>query len=220
MVDKLNILLLCTGDNQYHDHDKIGKHLKKILSIDGLDILLTDDLNFLLPENIKKYDVIVFYSLAATASTEIINSLLNAIKGNILNYRNNPVGFVGIHGATTSFQDNDEYKKMIGASFISHPDFGAVYDFIIKDKDHFITKDINDFKLQDELYLFDIHSDFNTLIFSFYEDVERPVAWYKQYGNGRVFYIALGHGIDQINNINFQKLVINGIKWASFSENE
>ena len=219
MVDKLNILLLCTGDNQYHDHDKIGKYLKKVLSVDSFNILLTDDLNFLLPVNIKKYDAIVFYSLALTASEDKIDSLLDAIKGNILNYRNNPVGFVGIHGATTSFQENNEYKKMIGASFISHPDFGSVYDFIIKDKDHFITKDVNDFKLQDELYLFEIHSDFNTLIFCYYENIERPVAWFKQYGNGRVFYIALGHGIDQISNSDFQKMVINGIKWASFSEN-
>ena len=219
MVNKLNILLLCTGDNQYHYHEKIGIKLKKILSLENFDIFFSNDLSMLLPEKIKKIDVVVLYAVEAKASNDIINSLLDAIEGKQLNYKNNPIGFVGIHGVTTSFQEIDEYKKMLGASFISHPDFGPVYNFIIKDKSHFITRNISDFKLQDELYLFDIHSDFNVLVSCVYEDIERPVAWFKQYGNGRVFYIALGHDINQISNPNFKKMVINGIKWASFSEN-
>ncbi len=215
MVKKIKILLLSSGDNQYHDHGKIGLELKKNLSIKGFDVFLTEDYNLLLPENLKKYDAIVFYSVGATTSIDNINGLLNAVNGTNHNYKGNPVGFVGIHGATTSFQDNEEYKKMIGASFISHPDFGPAYNFKIN-KNHIITKNIDDFQLQDELYLFNIHSEFNTLITCNYENIERPVAWYKQYGKGRIFYIALGHGIEQINNSNFKELVINGIKWTSF----
>lgn len=214
MVEKTNILLLCTGDNQYHNHGEIGLELKKNLSIQNFDVLLTDDFNWLLPKNIKKHDTIVFYSIGAATSNDNINGLLNAVNGSNLNYKGNPVGFVGIHGVTTSFQDSKEYKKMIGASFVSHPDIGPIYNFKVN-KNHVITKNIDDFQLKDELYLFNIHSEFNTLISCNYENIERPIAWYKQYGKGRIFYIALGHGIEQINNSNFKELVVNGIKWTS-----
>jgi type 1 glutamine amidotransferase len=215
LVEKIKILLLCAGDNQYHDHVKIGFELKKNLSIQNFDVFLTDDFNLLLPENIKRYDTIVSYSVGAKTSNDNINSLLNAVSGTNLNYKGNPVGFVGIHGATTSFQDNEEYKKMIGASFITHPDFGPIYYFKVN-KDHAITKNIDDFQLPDELYLFTIHSDFNTLISCNYEDIVRPIAWYKYYRKGRIFYLALGHGIEQINNPILKELIINGINWTSF----
>jgi type 1 glutamine amidotransferase len=214
-VKKINILLLCVGDNQYHDHDKIGLELKKNVSIKDFNVFLTDDFNLLLPENIKKYDTVVSYSVGAATSNENISSLMNSVKGAELNYKGSPVGFVGIHGATTSFQDNEEYKKMIGASFVSHPDIGPVYNFKVN-KDHAITKNIDDFQLQDELYLFNIHSEFNTLISCNYENIERPIAWYKHYGKGRIFYLALGHGIEQINNPILKELIINGINWTSF----
>jgi type 1 glutamine amidotransferase len=218
LVEKINTLLLCTGDNGYHDHDKIGKQLKQNLSVANLNVSLSTDFKMLLPEKITNFDVVVLYTVDAKTSEDKIISLINSVKGIHPNYKGKPIGFVGIHGATTSFKDNDQYKEMIGASFITHPDFGPIYDFIIKNKKHYITKNLSNFKLQDELYFFKIHSSFNILISCINENIERPVAWYKKYGKGRVFYFSLGHDIDQINNINFNKILINGIEWASFND--
>ncbi len=36
----------------------------------------------------------------------------------------------------------------------------------------------------------------------------------KPYGHGRVCYLALGHDKVQTENPNFQKLVVNAVRWA------
>ena len=215
MVKKIKILLLCAGDAQYHDLKNSGLFLKDFFNTSGFNTVLSSDLNMLLPENIKNFDAVVFYTVDANLSKKQTDSLLNAISGASSNKTGAPKGFVGIHGATVTIRESYKYTKMIGASFLTHPEFGESYSFKIKDKKHSITRKIKDFVLQDELYLFDIYSEFKTLISCDYNGFERPVAWLKPYGQGRIFYISLGHSIEQLKNETLQNIIINGVMWTT-----
>ena len=43
-----------------------------------------------------------------------------------------------------------------------------------------------------------------------------PVAWKKEYGNGKVFYVSIGHDPDEfIDEENAWKLLTRGLKWAT-----
>ena len=41
-----------------------------------------------------------------------------------------------------------------------------------------------------------------------------PMAWTRNDGDGRVFYTGLGHEQSTWEDPRFQKLLLNGIKWA------
>jgi len=41
-----------------------------------------------------------------------------------------------------------------------------------------------------------------------------PVAWCKEFGQGKVFYTSLGHNEAVWENKRYQKHILGGIKWA------
>jgi type 1 glutamine amidotransferase len=104
---------------------------------------------------------------------------------------------------------------MIGGKFIAHD---ANKEFLVQISNagavvpHPITKRIDNFKIQDELYI--IEGDMTQ-----WEILARaeghPVIFNKTYGKGRVHNNALGHDARALNNPSFQKLIINGIIWAA-----
>ena len=124
-------------------------------------------------------------------------------------------GFVGIHGATATFWNSPAYLDMIGGKFITHD---PNKEFIVRTRTagvvipHPITKDIDDFMIQDELYI--IEGDINK-----WEILARaeghPIIFNKMYGNGRIHNNALGHDAKALSNPSFQKLIINGITWSA-----
>ena len=45
------------------------------------------------------------------------------------------------------------------------------------------------------------------------EDGDFPLAWYRDYGKGRVFYTALGHPDETWLDERFQTLLLNALRW-------
>ncbi len=214
MVEPVRVLLLSFGDPQYHDHRAAGNALLAFLAGRGFTVVFSEDPASLAPEALRVCDAVVLYAVNAKAPAENVDHLLKAVSGARVNDRNRPVGFCGVHGVTTSFQDSAGFRNMLGASFVSHPDMGPLYEFVVTQPDHPVTRGLKDFTLKDELYYFNTHSPFTTLVSCYHETVERPVVWTKGYGSGKVFYIALGHGVEQLGNPNFQALLANGVRWA------
>jgi type 1 glutamine amidotransferase len=215
LVRRPRLLLLAAGDDQYHDHGKIGLFLKAMLSSAGFNTTYAAGFEALTGEHLSRHDVVVMYAVSASLSAARLAMLLDAVRGAQPNDRGKPVGFVGLHGVTTSFQDNEEWKRLIGASFVSHPDMGPVYRFTVRDTSHPVTRGVEDFNLIDELYLFNEHAPFTILLSCLYEGTERPVAWHKPYGQGRIFYLALGHDTEQLGDENVRQLIVNGIHWTT-----
>ncbi len=217
MVAPVRVLLLSFGDAKYHDHRAAGAALLDFLAGRGFTVVYSEDPSSLAPEALRLCDAVVLYAVNATAPADNVAHLLKAVSGVRVNDRNRPVGFCGIHGVTTSFQDSAGFRNMLGASFVSHPDMGPLYEFVVKEPAHPVTAGVKNFKLKDELYYFDTHAPFTALVSCYHETVERPVVWTKGYGSGNVFYIALGHGAEQLGNPNFQTLLANGVRWAATS---
>jgi type 1 glutamine amidotransferase len=68
--------------------------------------------------------------------------------------------------------------------------------------------------MEEELYLMETYGHFDLLLSTYFKGFERPIAWVKPYGHGRVFYTALGHDQVQTENPNFQRMLINAVRWA------
>ena len=100
---------------------------------------------------------------------------------------------------------------------------GEAFQFegeILKDE---LTKGVNNFEVETEQYYMHIdpnidiiaQSRFTSDPYPWIENVVMPVAWKKKYGNGKVFYISLGHDPEEFLSYNEAwTLLTRGIIWA------
>jgi uncharacterized protein len=134
--------------------------------------------------------------------------------------------FLGAHSASDTYHDEPAYLDMLGAEFDQHGDQTSV-DIRIEDRTHPATAPLpSPFRIFDEIYEFrssprsraaillsldrhpsDGHPQAGT-------PGDFPLAWSRQYGEGRVFYTALGHREDVWTNALFQQHILGAIRWA------
>lgn len=126
---------------------------------------------------------------------------------------------IGIHCAADSFTDNADWVATIGGKFRTHP---APLDIAVEivDAEHPITQGVAPFTVKDELYLFADHdpSRVHLLAQTRSYDAEGPdpipVCWTRTEGDGRVFYLSLGHFPDAMASDGWQRLFSRGAAWA------
>ncbi len=134
--------------------------------------------------------------------------------------------FLGAHSASDTYHDAPDYLAMLGAEFETHGDQTTV-DIRVEDPTHPAGAPLpSPFTIFDEIYEFRTNprGRVNVLL-----SVDRhpndghptagqpgdfPLAWFHSYGNGRVFYTALGHRDDVWNDRRFQQHLLGAIRWG------
>jgi type 1 glutamine amidotransferase len=193
-------------------------------------------LQALSPAKLKAYDAVLFASTTGDLPIPDKQGLVDWIAAG--------KAFIGVHAATDTFHGFRPFVDMIGGEFLRHgpqvtveclnddpahaacrplPAKWTVFDEIYQFKSYDRTK-VRDLLRLDQLMLTA-------------EDIKEgkatpghyPVAWSKQFGQGRVFYTSLGHREDmwepsytekgQRKNPSenarlFQQHVLGGILWA------
>ncbi|HEX5223201.1 MAG TPA: ThuA domain-containing protein [Verrucomicrobiae bacterium] len=181
---------------------------------------------------LKNYDLVIFANTTGDLPLPDKQAFLDWIKSG--------KGFVGIHSATDTFRGHkplDPYIEMIGGEFKIHGPQVEV-EAINQDPQCPACRHLPaSWKVFDEIYQFngferakvhglltlDKHPNNKT-------PGDYPIAWIKEYGNGRVFYTSLGHREDiwdpnwkegkgeRKNSPEvakaYQEHLLGGIKWA------
>jgi len=188
----------------------------------GLEFTLSRDLSKIPPQQLAIYDGIVFYT-----SGEL--PLSQAQKDALLDFVRSGKGFAGIHSATDTFYEWPEYGELIGAYFGGHPWSGEKVGIVVEDLEHPATEHLGIyFSLIDEIYQFKNFSRQGKHVLMGLDitsvDMAKPgvkttdrdfaLAWTKRYGQGRVFYTALGHFPKVWESKAFQQHVLMGIRWS------
>jgi len=144
-----------------------------------------NDLNFL-----KSFDILMPNWTMGEISDEQEHNISEAIKSG--------VNLVGIHGgAGDAFRSCLTYQWMLGGQFLAHPYVGE-YEVRITQKDHPICLGISaSFTVNTEQYYMLTEPSIKVLAETRYiyegQTMIMPVAWVKNWGQGKVFYSALGH---------------------------
>lgn len=168
----------------------------------------------------EDYDAIVFYDTYQPISEDEKISFLSLFEKGI--------GVVFLHHAIVSHQEWDEYEKIIGGKYHHKPymDEGKKYgpstykhdqDFLIKiiDREHPVTKGINDFKIIDEAYInYKVHDYVTPLLTSDNCENGRNLGWTNIYKNSKIVYLQLGHDHQAYENPYFRLLIRNSIEWV------
>jgi len=207
------------------DKDKVTAAIKAVLA------------EKMSPAALAKYDAVIFASTTGDLPLPDTQAFLDWIKAGH--------AFIGIHAATDTFPSYQPYTEMIGAHFRTHgpqvpveainqkPECAAcqhlgktwtVFDEIYQMKDFDGTK-VQRLLSLDQLLLNndDIKNNKPT-------PGDYPVAWRKEYGQGRVFYTSFGHREDVWDPAwtdkdgtrknspevakQYQQHILGGIRWA------
>ena len=131
------------------------------------------------------------------------------------------VGIAGVHGGMgDAFRGRVEYQWLVGGQFLGHPYVGA-YTVELTTEDNPITKGMpRSFVYNSEQYYMGIDPAINLLAWTSYEFEGRkckmPVVWTKAWGQGRVFYSALGHVAEEFRKYpDVLEMTIRGMLWAA-----
>lgn len=166
---------------------------------------IEEDLDALVAPNLDPYDLIVFYYT--------VGEISDAQKNGLLNHVASGKGYVGIHSAADSFRECPEYRAMVGGHFTTHPRYRD-YQVNVVDSEHPITEGLDEFMVTDEQYILDYDHRVHVLASALWKGAAMPVAWTKSWGEGRVFYLALGHDANACQHEMFGTLLQRGALWA------
>ena len=175
----------------------------------------TEDSLAFTDENLAKYKAVIFLSTTG-------NVLGEAQEKALKKFIQQGGGFVGVHAAADCEYDWPWYVKMVGASFLSHPE-QQVAKLLVKDKSHRSTKHLPDtWERKDEWYNFkSMNPDVKVLITIDENSYKgganggnHPMAWFHAYDGGRAFYTELGHTEESFSEPLYLQHLLGGIQYA------
>ncbi len=213
-------ILVITGG---HDYDKVT--FNGMLAVLGEEFTFEieefpEAFNLFLPENRDKYDVIVFYHMWQTITSE----QKKAFSGCIMDGK----PLVVLHHSICAFDGWDEYIRIIGGKYfhvqtvVDGSEYSAsTYEhnrhiaLAVADTLHPVTKGLRDFELIDETYKgFYVSPDVTPLLKTNDPTSTPVIGWTHRYGKAQVVTIQSGHDAPTFQDENYRRLLRQAILWV------
>jgi type 1 glutamine amidotransferase len=169
-------------------------------------------------ENLKNYDIVMFYTTGALP-----------IHANDMHYflniwlKQKGHGFMAFHSGTDTFGDYEPYWDMVGGTFNGHPwGSGTKVTISVHEPDHPTMESFGkEFEIQDEIYQYKnwqpekvrVLMSLNMAKCKPSKPYHVPVAWVKSYGKGKVYVNNLGHNEGSWADERYLKSITNAVKW-------
>lgn len=178
----------------------------------------TQDVSKLTKAQLDNYDLILFYTTGDLPFDPAVRDYLFTEwvkkKGH---------GFIGTHSAADTYHNYEPYWEMLGGTFNGHPwNAGDRVTITVHDTNHPVSKPWGDeFEITDEIYQFKhwqpekVHvlMSLNMAKTKLKKPYQVPIAWVKNYGDGKVMHMSLGHREDVWTNDKYMQSLLGGIKW-------
>jgi type 1 glutamine amidotransferase len=128
-------------------------------------------------------------------------------------------GLIGVHSATDTFHHWPAFKEMIGAEFSLHP-HPSTQRVRVTDHSTPATHALPaSFLIHEEFYVFKHDPRRHVHVLAELDPgrggPDRPLVWCRRFGQGRVYYDALGHFSATWHNRYQLTLMSGGILWAA-----
>lgn len=168
--------------------------------------------------NLQNYDIVFFYT---TGDLPIAKEDLDYFFNEWLKQKGH--GFIGAHSAADTFHNYEPYWDMIGGTFNGHPwNAGDKVAISVHDTTHPASKPWGEaFEITDEIYQFKNWQPEKVRVLMSLDMAKTklkkpyhvPILWVKEYGDGKVMHMSLGHREDVWENPTYQESLLGGIKW-------
>ena len=211
--------LFVWGGWEGHQPQQSAELFAKVLHAEGYAVELSDTLDsYLDSAKLQTLDLIVPTWTMGTITPEQERGLLAAVRSG--------VGVAGWHGCMAdSFRNNTEYQFMVGGQWVAHP--GNIIDYTVNviDHDDPITAGMGDFRVHTEQYYMHVDPSNKVLATTTFSGNEgdaswiagtvMPVVWKRMWGQGRVFFNALGHVTTDFDVPEAREIMRRGMLWAT-----
>lgn len=227
-------LLVITGGR--HPYEESTPILESFLKAAGHDVTVTEDESALTDvAGMNSYDALVFNTRRENAADFKELKLSEAAQNGIINYVKSGKGFVCLHISGCGADYWPEFANITGGGWISgtsfHPPYGN-FTVNVTNSAHAGVAGVSDFNTDDELYMgIEYKPDNDVFLAGTSEEGTWPwgpnrapthmpagtfpLAWTRSYGEGKVFTLLLGHDGKSFQSPEFQKMVLNGVQWAT-----
>lgn len=213
-----------TGKGFVHDNIAVSvAALKELCAAEGLKAEASDDPAVFTDPGLKGLKAVIF----SNSNNEAFAT--DEQRGALLSYVYNGGAFMGVHSATGSERASEAFKGMIGGRFIWHPPLQP-FTIRVNDRRHPATAHLGEtWAWVDEAYVCDCAPDIHILLdldvttlvkpprdkrLDAFANGRYPLGWCKKYGEGRVFYTALGHKKEHYQDAAFRTHLRQGLLWA------
>ncbi len=186
-----------------------------------------DVANDLTREAVDNHDIMFFYT---TGNLPIKDDVRDYLFQEWVKQKGH--GFIGTHSAADTYHNYEPYWEMLGGTFDGHPwGSGSTVTVSVHDTEHPVSKPWGkEFTIQDEIYCFkhwqpekvhvlmSLDLDKTSLPDQYVKRAKPeivPIAWVKNYGEGRVCHMSLGHREDVWTNPTYQASLVGAIKWIA-----
>jgi type 1 glutamine amidotransferase len=214
-------VLIVTGvDYQGHHWKETAPALRDVLQAgERIEARIVEDHEFLASDAIFDYDVVLLHmkNYDPTRRAEQVQT-------NLKQFVQQGGGLVLYHFACGAFEPWGEFVQLAGRvwdkSLRAHDPRGP-FAVTIVDREHPITRGLEDFQTDDELYTClggEVPIHVLATAQSKVDGKAYPMAFVLSYGQGRVFHTPLGHDVRAVTLPGPAELVRRGCLWAAGRE--
>ncbi len=218
-ADKINVLLIAGDDvAPAHNWREISESTREVLVESGkFDVRVSETPAILeSPSALAAADVIVL-----TMFNRSLPTISDQAKENLLKFVNDGKGFYVQHLGSASFSEWDEFGKLCGRKWVmgtSGHGPRSIFPVKIVDKEHPVTKGLQDFQMDDELYA-KLQGDAPIHVLveadSDWSKATEPLVFCLEYGKGRSIHNAFGHDGKAIKTPTVKQLICRSVEWAA-----
>lgn len=215
-AEKTRVLIVTGQDGPYHDWKKTSPVVRAVLERDPrIEARIVEDPEFLASPLLADYDVVLleFYN------EKPLRHQAEAQK-NLEQFVRDGKGLVVLHFSCAAFADWPGYADLAGRIWDRKNTHDPRGPFTVKitDKQHPITRGMDDFQADDELYVCltgDRKMDVLATARSKVTGKDYPMALTMTLGKGRVFNTPLGHDGRAVQIPGTAKLLQRGCLWSA-----
>ncbi len=230
----------------YHGAIPLGAKMFEMMGekTGAFEAVLSNDIAMFEPENLAQFDAVIMNNTTGEVFTHPNLDELDEgerqealerearLKESFLDFVRNGGGLVGVHAATDTLYQWEEYGEMIGGYFHGHPwNADDTVHIKIDDPAHPLVAAFEGqtFAITDEIYQFrEPYSRENLRVLMSLDtdltdmtkngihrtDDDFAISWVRSYGEGRVFYCSLGHNEHVFWTPNVVQHYLDGVQFA------
>ena len=208
--------LVLSGTN--HGFDKSAAVIHETLREAHIDANLTDNKAILTSPALDNYDALVFGTGFTRATRQEDGTIQREAdltpeqEAGLFNFVAGGKGLIGMHG--TAWWIGGRAVDLIGGHANWHPP-GLTFTVNIADASHPTMQGIGNFEVTDEIYISAHEPTLQILATAEWHGKAHPMAWVKQFGEGRVFYTTLGHTADTFQRPAMGQMMVQAVQWVS-----
>lgn len=205
--------------DQPHEPGYIQPALRLVFEAAGVIAHFTVDVRALSAENLSQVDLLVILrdGLLRPGEDRASNVVWMTPKQEmaVVGYVNSGGAFLNLHNSMGLYPKDGPYLNLVGGRYAGH---GPLERFRVEvvDRNHPITRGVEDFSIADEQHTPPYDKDKVNLILQSRADGGEPAAagWYYEPGKGRLCHLAPGHTREALFHPMYQRLLRNAVNWC------